>query len=226
MVSVDRMDRDEQHWEAVDNYLVQTLITEDEALRTAREGSAQSSMPNVEVTPNQGAFLGLLAQLSGARRVLELGTLTGYSTIWLARASEQVTTIELDPGNAALARKHFELAGVADRIELRIGAAAQELETLINAGVAPYDLVFIDADKPNNPVYLAGALRLSHPGTIIVVDNVVRDGKVADPTSTNEAVLGVRRLLDMIAADPRLDATALQTVGSKGWDGFALIRVR
>ena len=208
-------------WAAVDDYLSITLITEDDALREARRATADSTMPLAEVTPTQGAFLALIARISGARTVLEIGTLTGYSTIWLARAAEHVTTLELDPGNAALARRQIEAAGVADRVDLRVGPAADTLAALTGR----YDLVFIDADKPNNPAYLREALRLSHPGTLIFADNVVRDGAVTDPHSADPRVRGVRRFFEMVAADPRLDATALQTVGSKGWDGFALVRV-
>jgi predicted O-methyltransferase YrrM len=208
-------------WTTVDRYLADTLITEDQALRDARLATAGSSMPSAEVTPAQGALLALIARISGARTVLEIGTLTGYSTIWLARAAEHVTTLELDPGNAELAHRHLTAAGVADRVDLRVGPAAATLATLTGS----YDLVFIDADKPSNPSYLREALRLSHPGTIIFADNVVRDGAVTDPHSADPRVQGVRRFFEMVAADPRLEATALQTVGSKGWDGFAMIRV-
>lgn len=202
-------------WETVDHYLSDTLLP------TAHVAIREGTMPGAEVTPAQGAFLALLARMSGARRVLEIGTLTGYSTIWLARAAEHVTTLELDPGNAEIARRRLKEAGVAGRVDLRVGPAAETLATL--AGT--FDLIFIDADKPNNPIYLREALRLSHPGTVIFADNVVRDGHVTDPGSDDPRVRGVRRFLEMVAADPRLEATALQTVGAKGWDGFALIRV-
>jgi predicted O-methyltransferase YrrM len=208
-------------WTTVDHYLADTLITEDDALREARLATAHSTMPLAEVTPTQGAFLALLARIAGARRVLEIGTLTGYSTIWLARATEHVTTLELDPDNAELARRHFTAAGVADRVDLRIGPAADTLKTLTGG----FDLVFIDADKPSNPIYLREALRLSHPGTVIFADNVVREGAVTDAASSDPRVQGVREFLAMAAADPRLAGSALQTVGSKGWDGFALFRV-
>jgi predicted O-methyltransferase YrrM len=208
-------------WNAVDHYFSDTLITEDEALREARSATKSSTMPGAEVTATQGALLALIARISGAKRVLEIGTLTGYSTIWLARAAEHVTTLEIDPGNAELARRHLTAAGVAERVDLRVGPAAESLATLTGF----FDLIFIDADKPSNPVYLREALRLSRPGTVIFADNVVRDGQVADPESTDPRVHGVRRFLAMVAADPRLEATALQTVGAKGWDGFALIRV-
>jgi predicted O-methyltransferase YrrM len=205
----------------VDDYLIATLIREDDALREARRATREATMPGAEVTPAHGALLSLLVRLSGARRVLEIGTLTGYSTIWLARAAEQVTTLELDPGNAAAARRHLEAAGVDDRVDLRVGDATASLATL----EGPFDLIFIDADKPNNPVYLRESLRLSRPGTVIFADNVIRDGRVADAESDDPRVVGVRRFLEMVAAEPRLEATAVQTVGAKGWDGFALIRV-
>jgi predicted O-methyltransferase YrrM len=208
-------------WNTVDHYLCDTLISEDDALREARLATRDATMPGAEVTPTQGAFLALTARISGARTVLEIGTLTGYSTIWLARAAEHVTTLELDPGNADLARRFFTAAGVAERVDLRVGPAAESLATLTGS----FDLIFIDADKPSNPTYLREALRLSHPGTVIFADNVVRDGHVADPGSDDPRVRGVRRFFEMVAADPRLEATALQTVGAKGWDGFSLIRV-
>jgi predicted O-methyltransferase YrrM len=208
-------------WSTVDQYLSDTLITEDDALRDARLATREATMPGAEVTPAQGALLALIARISGAGTALEIGTLTGYSTIWLARAVEHVTTLEIDPGNAGLARKHFQAAGVAERVDLRVGPAAESLATLRGT----VDLIFIDADKPSNPLYLREALRLSRPGTVIVADNVVRDGHVTDPGSTDPRVRGVRRFLETVAADPRLEATALQTVGTKGWDGFCLIRV-
>jgi predicted O-methyltransferase YrrM len=211
-----------EQWRAVDDYFVETLVREDEPLRVARLTSAESTMPRAEVAPNQGALLALLTRMSGARRVLEIGTLTGYSTIWLARAAEHVTTLEFAPENAEIARRNFAAAGVADRIELIVGTALDSLATLDG----PYDLVFIDADKPSNPAYLEESLRLTRPGSVIVLDNVVRNGAVIDPASDDDRVLGVRRFLEMVRDDPRLEATALQTVGSKGWDGFALVLVR
>jgi predicted O-methyltransferase YrrM len=208
-------------WTAVDHYLSDTLVREDDALRHARLATRDATMPGAEVTPAQGAFLALIARMNGARRVLEIGTLTGYSTIWLARASAHVTTLGLEPGNAEIARRHLEAAGVAARVDLLVGPAAESLVTLSGT----FDLIFIDADKQGNPAYLREALRLSRPGTVILADNVVRDGEVASPASTDPRVLGVRRFFEMVAADPRLEATALQTVGGKGWDGFALVRV-
>lgn len=215
-----------EQWRAVDDYFVSTLVEEDDALVRARDDSRAAGLPDHEVAPNQGALLSLLARMSGARRVLEIGTLGGYSTIWLARAAGHVTTLEVDPACARIAQANLERAGVADRVTLVTGPAVDSLAALIERRVEPYDLVFIDADKPNNPRYLAAALRLTRPGSVIVADNVVRDGAVADPDSTDGRVRGVRTFLDLVAADSRLEATALQTVGSKGWDGFALALVR
>lgn len=180
------------------------------------------------MAPNQGALLALLVRLSGARRVLEVGTLAGYSTIWLARATGpdgHVTSLELDPQYAALARANLRRAGVAGQVDVLEGPAVESLARLVDDGVDPFDVVFLDADKPNNPAYLEAALHLSRPGSIIIADNVVRDGAVVDADSTDERVQGVRRFLRMVADHPRLEATALQTVGSKGWDGFAIALV-
>lgn len=218
----------EELWRDVDRYFVDTLVGEDDALVAARESGPLTTMPRAEVAPNQGRLLALLAQTGGARRVLEFGTLAGYSTIWLARAvggSGLVTTLELDEQNATVARTNLDRAGVGGWVEVVVGPAAASAQRLVEEGVEPYDFVFIDADKPSNPAYLEASLRLSRPGTVIVIDNVVRNGAVVDPDSGDERVRGVRAVLDMIAADPRLEATALQTVGSKGWDGFTLIRV-
>jgi predicted O-methyltransferase YrrM len=215
-----------EQWRGVDEYFVEALIDEDAALLAAKEDCRAANLPEIEVAANQGALLALLARLSGARRALELGTLGGYSTIWLARAVEQVTTLEIEPDYAAVARRNLDRAGVGERVEIMVGPAAESLAALIESQVEPYDLVFIDADKPNNPRYLEASLRLVRPGSVIIVDNVVRSGAVVDAASTDDRVQGVRQLIEMVAADPRLEATALQTVGSKGWDGFAIIRVR
>jgi predicted O-methyltransferase YrrM len=218
-------DQTAERWRAVDGYFVDMLVDEDGPLVQARLTSAESSMPRAEVSPNQGALLSLLVRMCGARRVLEIGTLTGYSTIWLARAADRVTTLEVDPGNAKLATRNLARAGVTDRVEVLVGPAVESLAALIDVGTAPYDLVFIDADKPSNPRYLEAALRLTRPGSVIVLDNVVRDGAVIDPESTDPRVQGVREFLRMVRDNPRLSATALQTVGSKGWDGFAILMV-
>jgi predicted O-methyltransferase YrrM len=217
----------ENAWREVDAYFVRALVGEDAALAAARESAHRTTMPRAEVAPNQGRLLALLCQIAGARRVLEFGTLAGYSTTWLARAvgdGGHVTTLELEPGNAAVARENFERAGVADRVEVLVGPAAESAAKLVEAGTEPFDLVFIDADKPNNPAYLEASLALTRPGSVIVIDNVVRDGAVIDPDSADPRVQGVRAVVAGIAADDRLEATALQTVGSKGWDGFTLVR--
>jgi len=216
-------------WRAVDEYFSAALVDEDDALVAARESGARTTMPNAEVAANQGALLGLLAQISGARRVLEFGTLAGYSTVWFARAvgdGGRVVTFELDEQNAAVARENLARAGVADRVDVVVGAAATSVQTLIDDGTEPFDLVFIDADKPSNPIYLAAALELTGPGAVIVIDNVVRDGAVVDEHSEDPRVQGVRAVVDAIAASPELDATALQTVGEKGWDGLIIARRR
>lgn len=216
-------------WRAVDDYFAGALVGEDDALARARESSARTTMPHAEVAAHHGAFLGLIAEISGARRVLEFGTLAGYSTIWLARAvgdDGAVVTLELDAGNADVARQNFHRAGVADRIELIEGPAADSAQRLIDGGAAPFDLVFIDADKPSNPLYLEAALALTRSGSVIVIDNVVRDGAVVDGDSADPRVIGVRQVVAMIAAHADLTATALQTVGVKGWDGVIVARRR
>ncbi|WP_159794599.1 O-methyltransferase [Puerhibacterium puerhi] len=217
----------EHTWDDVDTYLEDLLVPQDEALAAARESSARTTMPHAAVSPAQGRFLALLAQAAGARRVLELGTLAGYSTIWFARAvgpDGRVTTLELEEANAAVARENLERAGVADRVDVVVGPAAASAQRLVDDGVEAFDLVFVDADKPSNPQYLRLALELTRPGSLIVVDNVVRAGAVADAGSDDPRVLGSRRVLADVAADDRLEATVLQTVGGKGWDGFALVR--
>lgn len=215
-------------WNDVDDYFA-VLVAEDAALARARESAAATTMPHAAVSQNQGAFLALLVRVAGARRVLEFGTLAGYSTIWLARAvGEQghVVTLELEERNAAVARQNFVRAGVAERVELRVGAAADSARALVDEGVEPFDLVFIDADKPSNPLYLAAALELTGPGAVIVVDNVVREGAVLDAGSADPRVQGVRAVVDAVVANPELEATALQTVGLKGWDGMIVARRR
>ena len=216
-------------WTTVDDYLVGELVAEDEALVAARELGRERGLPPIEVAPNQGAFLALVARMAGARRVLELGTLAGYSTIWLARAvgaQGHVTTVELDPRHAEVAQENLDRAGVADRVDVAVGPALDVLARLAESGTEPYDLVFLDADKANMAAYLELALRLTRSGSVIVGDNVVRRGAVVDPSSDDPSVQGARAFLHALGNDPRLEATALQTVGSKGWDGFAIARVR
>jgi predicted O-methyltransferase YrrM len=218
----------EAGWTAVDAYFTGLLAPRDPVLDAALADAVAAGLPAHEVTAGQGKLLHLLARLQGARRILEIGTLAGYSTIWLARAlppGGRLVTLEANPAHAAVARANLARAGFDGIVELREGRAADSLRQLAEAGAAPFDLVFIDADKPSNPEYLNWALTLTRRGSLIIGDNVVRGGKVADPDSDDANVQGVRRFLEMLAADPRLDATALQTVGSKGWDGFALALV-
>ena len=219
----------EKLWRDVDEYFVRELCPEDDALTAARTSSRDAGLPDHEVAANQGQLLALICQMIGARRVLEFGTLAGYSTIWLARAvgaEGRVTTLEVDETAARVSRENFERAGVADRIDLLLGPATESSAGLVRDGVEPYDLVFIDADKANNLAYLEAALALTRPGSVIVGDNVVRNGAVVDAASEDPRVQGSRSLIEAIGRDDRLDATALQTVGSKGWDGFVLARVR
>jgi predicted O-methyltransferase YrrM len=216
-------------WRDVDQYLVDHLVHEDDALALARTSSSRTAMPEADVAPNQGAFLSVIAQIAGARRVLEFGTLAGYSTIWLARAvgaTGTVVTLEINEEAAAIARENFERAGVADRVELIVGPASDSVQSLIDAGTEPFDLVFIDADKPNNPHYLDAALALSRPGTVVICDNVVRNGAIADPDSADPRVHGTWALIEKLGTNHSIAASALQTVGLKGWDGFAIAVVR
>lgn len=216
---------DAPRWADVDAYFTALLAPQDRGLAAALDNNATAGLPPHNVSPPQGKFLALLVTLTGARQVLEIGTLGGYSTIWMARAlpaGGALTTIEANPHHAAVARANLQTAGVAERVTIHEGTALEVLPGLAK----PYDLVFIDADKPNNPGYLTHALRLSRPGTVILIDNVVRGGAVVDRGSADPTVQGVRSCLQMLAEDPRLDATALQTVGEKGWDGFALAVVR
>ena len=210
-------------WSAVDAYLADTLVSHDDALECAIADQNAADMPAIEVAPLNGKLLHILASAIGAHRVLEVGTLGGYSTIWLARAlpeSGQVVTIEAEPGHAAVARASIDRAGVGEKVEILIGRGADMLPTL--EGSDPFDLVFIDADKESNTLYLDWAARLARPGALVIVDNVVRSGRVADPTASDSQVEGVRAGLRMLADDPRFEATALQTLDAKGWDGIAL----
>ncbi len=210
-------------YRTLDAYLTDVLVGTDRTLDAAVADQEAAGLPAIEVAPVNGKFLHLLARMSGARRILEIGTLGAYSTIWLARALAEggtVLTIEAEPRNAAVARQNLERAGVADRVEVREGRAADVLPTL--AGEEPFDFVFIDADKESNTIYLDWAARLGRPGTVVVVDNIGRSGRVADPDDEDPQVRGVRRGLEMLGTDPRFDATALQTLDRKGWDGVAL----
>jgi len=215
-------------WSRVDHYLAGLFIPEDPEMTAALAASAAAGLPSIHVSPLQGRLLQLLAALRGALRVLEIGTLGGVSTLWLARAlgpEGRIVTLELDPKHAAVARATFERAGRAGQIELRLGAAKDALEAMVAAGDAAFDFIFIDADKASIPDYFQLAMQLSRPGTAIVTDNVVRKGAVADAASTDPNVLGVRRFNELVSRDPRVASTTIQTVGEKGYDGFTLTLV-
>jgi predicted O-methyltransferase YrrM len=215
-------------WTDVDRYIEQTLLRDDPALDAALVDAAAAGLPAISVTPAQGQLLFVLAKSMGARRILELGTLAGYSTICLARAlaaGGHVVTLELDPHHAEVAKKNFVRAGVSHLIDVRVGPALESLSEMTAGRAEPFDLVFIDADKVSYAAYFAAVLSLSRPGTLIVADNVIRKGAVADGDSTDANVVGVRRFLDLVAREPRVRATAIQTVGSKGYDGFTAITV-
>ena len=212
-------------WTAVDSYFGDLLIARDEKLDAALAANQKAGLPAIDVSRLQGKFLELLVRISGARRILEIGTLGGYSTIWLARGLPEggrIVTLEFDPHHAEVARANLEHAGVVDRVDLRVGRAIDTLPTLENTADSPFDLIFIDADKESYPEYLDWTLRLSRVGTVIVADNVVRDGRVVEADCDDERVRGVRRFTERLAAEPRLNATVLQNVGTKGYDGLAL----
>jgi predicted O-methyltransferase YrrM len=216
-------------WTDVDNYLVENLIPADPALDKALKSNQAAGLPTIDVAPNQGKLLHLLARIQGARRILEIGTLGGYSTIWLARSlpsDGKLITLEVEAKHAEVARANIERAGLSSLVQLRLGPALESLLQLQKEGAKPFDLIFIDADKQNIPAYLEWSLRLSRPGTVIITDNVIRDGAIINAEDPDPRVQGVRRLFEMMSADPRLDATALQTVGTKGYDGFTLAIVK
>jgi predicted O-methyltransferase YrrM len=214
-----------QTWSDVDDFFTQHLLPLDDALDAALGASETDGLPPISVTPPQGKLLHLLARIANARRILEIGTLAGYSTIWLARAlpsDGSLITLELDSHHAAVARRNLERAGLSDRVEIRLGRAAETLAAMRAEGAEPFDFVFIDADKASSDVYFDAVLELSRPGTVIFVDNVVRDGKVADADSEDADILGIRRMTERLANEPRVSATAIQTVGGKSYDGFLL----
>jgi predicted O-methyltransferase YrrM len=214
-----------EQWTAVDTYAEALFTPPDVALDAALAASVAANLPAIQISPTQGKFLLILAQAVKARRILEIGTLGGYSTIWLARAlpsGGRLVTLEADEKHAEVAQKNIANAGLADLVELRLGRAQDTLPKLIAEDVDPFDLIFIDADKPGYTNYLKWSLQLSRRGTLIVADNVVRDGAVLDPNSADEAVQGVRRYNEALAAEPRVAGTIIQTVGSKGYDGFAI----
>lgn len=215
-------------WTEVDDYLEELLIKPDAALDAALADSAQAGLPEIAVTPSQGKLLFLLARMVGARRILEIGTLGGYSTIWLGRALPprgRLVTLEADVKHFEVARQNIRRAGLAKRVDQRLGLALETLPLLADEGAGPFDFVFIDADKESSAEYFEWALGLSRPGAAIVVDNVIRDGEVANAETTDERVQGIRRLNEALAREPRVSATTIQTVGSKGYDGFTLILV-
>lgn len=215
-------------WTAVDQYFADLLLPPDPALEAALRDSAAAGLPPIQVAPNQGKLLMLLARIQGAGTILEIGTLGGYSTIWLARAlpaDGRMITLEADPKHAAVARANIARAGLAHIVEVRLGPALDTLPQIAAEGRGPFDLTFIDADKENNAEYLAWAIKLSRRGSLIIVDNVVRNGKVIDAASRDSEIRGTRRFIEQLAADPRVDATAIQTVGNKGYDGFAIALV-
>jgi len=220
-----RLETDEL-WTAVDFYIADHLVGDDVALTAALEASEAAGLPPINVAPNQGKLLMLLAQMIGARRILEIGTLAGYSTIWLARGlipGGRLITLELDPRSAEVARANLARAGLGGSVEVRVDRALDTLPGLTAA--APFDLIFIDADKPSTPAYFEWAIKLSRPGSLIVVDNVVREGAILDADSDDPHVQGIRRFYELAGTDPRVSGTALQTTGGKGHDGIAILRV-
>ncbi len=218
----------EEHWTRVERFLAETIVKPDAALDAALDASDAAGLPSINVSPSQGKLLQILARLVGARTILEIGTLGGYSTIWLARALQpggRLITLEADARHAELARANIARAGLRDVVDVRQGPALDALPKIAAEKVAPFDLVFVDADKPNTPQYFAWALKLSRVGSIIIVDNVIRKGEVANSGTTDSAVQGMRRFLELAGAEPRVDATAIQTVSSKGYDGFSIVLV-
>ncbi len=216
-------------WTSVDTYIAQNLIPSDPILDETLKANAAAALPSIDVSPTQGKFLHLLAKIKGARRILEVGTLGGYSTIWLARAlptDGKLITLEVNPKHAEVAAANIARAGLTSLVEQRVGPALDSLAQLQAEKTAPFDLIFIDADKPNNPNYLDWALKLSRPGTIIITDNVIREGAIINPDDPDPAIQGTRRLFEKLGAEPRLEATALQTVGCKKHDGFAIAIVK
>jgi predicted O-methyltransferase YrrM len=214
----------EQVWSDVDEFFEQHLLPADDVLRATLETNVAEGLPPIAVTATQGKLLHLLARACNARRILEIGTLGAYSTIWLARAlapGGRLVTLEIDPHHAEVARRNLERARLSDRVEVRIGRAADLLDAMKGV-VEPFDFVFVDADKASSDVYFQAVLTLSHPGTVIVVDNVVRSGKVADASSDDEDIQGIRRMTEWLATQPHVSATAIQTVGGKSYDGFLM----
>jgi predicted O-methyltransferase YrrM len=216
---------DEERWDAVDAYITKELVRPEAVLDEALKSSVAAGLPEIAVSAAQGKFLHLIAKAMGARRILEIGTLGGYSTIWLGRALPEegrLISLEFEPKHAEVARANIKRAGLDRKVEVRVGAAIDSLAVLVQEKAQPFDLIFIDADKEGYPSYLGPSLKLSRPGTLLIADNVIRKGAVIDPKSSDERVQGVRKYNAMVAADSRLSATAIQTVGSKGYDGFTM----
>ncbi|MGE6377916.1 O-methyltransferase [Peribacillus muralis] len=223
------MNQQKQTWDEVDLYFSNKLHTTDHIMNSILKANEEAGLPAIDVSPNQGKFLHLLAKLCGAKSILEIGTLGGYSSVWLARALPEdgrLITLEYEEKHAKVAEANIKKAGVADKISIIVGAALDTLPKLKEQGLTSFDLIFIDADKVNNPEYLRWALKLSRPGTVIITDNVIRDGKVLDPDSEDPNVKGIRTFVDQLSADPRIDSTVMQTVGMKGYDGFVIGRVK
>ena len=221
--------KNDKLWSAVDDWLKDALVGRDGALEAALAANEAAGLPAIDVSPLQGKLINLLVRIAGARNALEIGALGGYSTIWIARALKpggRLVTLEADDRHASVARANVERAGLSDKVDIRVGPALDTLPKIEAERLAPFDFVFIDADKENNANYLAWALRLSRSGTTIVVDNVVREGRILDAGSRDPDVVGVRSMFEAMTKEPRLAATAIQTVGAKGWDGFALAVVR
>jgi len=223
------MGQADKKWVAMDDYIVDKFAIRDAALDAALADADKAGLPQISVSPAQGKMLMLLAKAQGARRILEIGTLAGYSTIWLARAlpaDGRLITLEYEPKHADIARANIARAGFEKQVEVRVGAAIDSLPKFVEQKAGPFDFIFIDADKPGYVDYLPWTIKLSRPGTIIIADNVVRDGGVCDAASTDANVQGIRKFNDKLAAEPRVMATAIQTVGSKGYDGFAIALVK
>ena len=215
-------------WTSVDTYFAEMAVRPDPSYQALQDASIAAGLPDIAISAAEGKQLHLMAKMSGARRILEIGTLGGYSTIWMARAlpaGGELITLEIDAMHAEVARKNVERAGVGDRVKVLVAPAAESLATLEADGVEPFDLVFIDADKASSAIYFQAALRLSRPGSLIIVDNVVRKGAVVDAATTDVNIRGIREVTELLARETRVSATAVQTVGSKGYDGFILARV-
>ncbi len=215
-------------WSSVDHYFTERLQPESKELEYVRDNNQKNGLPEIDVTPTQGKFLAMLAQLKGAKNILEIGTLGGYSTIWLARTLPQngkLVTLETDPNHVTTAQENINSAGLTDKVTIIEGDALNTLPTLQNTGFGEFDFIFIDADKPNNPHYIKWAIQLAAKGAVIVSDNVVRDGEVINKNSSDEKVIGVRKFIDILAEDERVDSVGIQTVGEKGYDGFVLTLV-